>query len=351
MCCTVVQNVLWFTQEALRDRKEPGDVLMTSIWRTAGLYLLDVPECPIEIAKTVHILMGREPNPALLSSPVSQINQREAVVTDALQAISDTAQAVHQQGSQHAQQPQQQQPTQGSSVAVMQHCSVSASIAQQVQSAQQESADLLVTVLQRVGQSGLLQQHQHLQPEFLCTLGAVMTPVVTQLVQQKHALMQSGDALMQRIKAIESRVVDVHKRQLSDAAFAPLMAVAMAQLSQQVYGLGKYLAASYKYAKPLAGAGPLSPLSKPKMPENSPQRRQQQRHVTADRAAKRQLMDAGERLGNQQGSASASGQPAHPALVGAQATMSMNMGRQVVQPGKDGEVQWVSWKGRCVASA
>ncbi len=45
LCCKI--------QEALRNNGQPDDVLLTSIWRLAGQVLLDVPDCPVQLAQGV----------------------------------------------------------------------------------------------------------------------------------------------------------------------------------------------------------------------------------------------------------------------------------------------------------
>ncbi len=78
-------------QEALRNNGQPGDML-TSIWGLAGQVLLDVPDCPVQLAQAVYTLMGKDPPEHLLHSPVQEVSERQARTTEALEAISLTAQ-------------------------------------------------------------------------------------------------------------------------------------------------------------------------------------------------------------------------------------------------------------------
>jgi len=51
----------FLVQKALKNGKEPDDVLQSQIWRFAGQLLLDVPNCPVQLSYAVHSLMGTEP--------------------------------------------------------------------------------------------------------------------------------------------------------------------------------------------------------------------------------------------------------------------------------------------------
>ena len=56
--------------------------------------LLDVPDCPVQLAQAVYILMGKDPPEYLLNSPVRQVSERQARTAEALDAISLTAKTV-----------------------------------------------------------------------------------------------------------------------------------------------------------------------------------------------------------------------------------------------------------------
>ena len=107
-------NAQFFVQEALKNGKEPDDVLQSQIWRFAGQLLLDVPNCPVQLSQAVHSLMGTEPSAeGSVNSPVRQISERQAHACQALDAISPTAQTLRQQ--------QQSQPALQGSASGAQH--------------------------------------------------------------------------------------------------------------------------------------------------------------------------------------------------------------------------------------
>jgi hypothetical protein len=107
-------NSQFLVQEALKNGKEPDDVLQSQIWRFAGQLLLDVPNCPVQLSQAVHSLMGTEPSAqGSVNSPVRQINDRQAHARQALDAISLTAQTLRQQ--------QQSQPALQGSASGVQH--------------------------------------------------------------------------------------------------------------------------------------------------------------------------------------------------------------------------------------
>ncbi|KAL0028485.1 hypothetical protein WJX77_009441 [Trebouxia sp. C0004] len=107
----VVARLLEPVHEALKNGGEPDEVLQSQIWRFAGEILKEVPG-PVQVAEAVHTLMGRQPpiqDP--LNSPVQQVSERQARTSEALNAISQTAQAVRQQQqSQGAQQQRSADP-------------------------------------------------------------------------------------------------------------------------------------------------------------------------------------------------------------------------------------------------
>ena len=82
MAATWPSDAVTLLQEALHNQHEPGHVLSTAIWRLAGQLLLNVPDCPAQLAHAVHPLMGRDPPPALLGNPVQQVSDREAHTTE-----------------------------------------------------------------------------------------------------------------------------------------------------------------------------------------------------------------------------------------------------------------------------
>ena len=79
-------------QEALRTQKEPSTVLNSRIWKMAGQVLMDNPDCPVEVSRAVHALMGISLLEVPVGSPVSQANSRQARTAHALQGVSLAAQ-------------------------------------------------------------------------------------------------------------------------------------------------------------------------------------------------------------------------------------------------------------------
>ena len=96
-------------------------------------------------------------------------------------------------------------------------------------------------------------------PSVLEMIGAAMVPVVHTLLQQKAVLVQEKRSfeqtigqLQQQVQQQQTQLSSLHqvthtmrKQQVSDATFPPLIAVALAQVSQQLHVLGQFLAAGY----------------------------------------------------------------------------------------------------------
>lgn len=98
-----------YLQEALKSGKEPDDVLKTWIWRFAGELLLEIPDCPVQLAAAVHTLMGRDPHlQESLNGAVQPVSERQIHTRQALDAIMSTAQTMRQQQLSQAMQQQQQ---------------------------------------------------------------------------------------------------------------------------------------------------------------------------------------------------------------------------------------------------
>lgn len=354
-------------------------MLFTSIWRLAGQLLLDVPDCPVQLAEAVHTLMGRDPPPALLGSPVQQVSDREAHTTEALDAISRTALTVRQQQLSHDQQQQaagqqaaltgqasaqqqanQQQahsqaPLTGGPVAqqpALQAQQRVPSLEELAQQTRQDCTDILSSAMKHLADSGITQ----IVPDapVLQMIGAAMTPVVHTLLQQQSMrvhqsqqqvgqLQQQVDELQTQLTSVQQEVHTVRKQQVSDSTFPPLMAVALAQVTQQLHGLGRFLAAGYTAGKAGPAAGQVSPLS-PRPPLNTPQRKRLRCNEDTRAIAKKQLLQADARLtSNQQAGPSRPTQTAAAVL-----SRSISSGRVEVYPGKAGELRWTAWGGRYI---
>ncbi|DBB04013.1 TPA: hypothetical protein ACH3X1_013074 [Trebouxia sp. C0004] len=167
------------------------------------------------------------------------VNQNSAPHAEALEAISLTAQTVRQ----HQLAPASQQ------AAASAHPPGTASAATDSQSAQPEQ-DSAFQLLQSVMATVASSNEAAMAPEHapvLHMIGAVMAPVVQMLKdeQQKERAMHraSMDQLLQQNRQLSQQLDRVEQKIDSNAHFYPLMAVAMAQLSQQMHGLAQFLAA------------------------------------------------------------------------------------------------------------
>ena len=205
LCCKI--------QEALLNNGQPDDVLLTSIWRLAGQVLLDVPDCPVQLAQAVYTLMGKDPPEHLLNSLVRQVSARQARTAEALEAVSLTAQTVRQH--QLAQASQQ-------AIASAQPPST-ASAATDGQSAQPEQ-DSAFQLLQSVMATVASSNEAAMAPEHapvVHMIGAVMAPVVQMLKdeqQKEHAmhrasmdqLLQQNRQLSQQLDSVEQKLAPMH---------------------------------------------------------------------------------------------------------------------------------------------
>ena len=335
-------------QEALRNQQEPGDVLLTAIWRLAGQVLLDTPDCPVELASAVYTLMGQDPPDSMLQSPVHQVSDRQARTAEALQAVGDTALTVRQQqlapNAQQQRTVNQSNPQEGlgSSAAAEDHVLSVAEHGNEL-STQQQCLDIMMTVMHSLAQSDLSQLPLS-QGAVLQAIGSAMTPVVHCLLQQTSSLTQERNQLRQEVhqlshtlKDVQQEVHAIRKQQTSDASFAPLMAIALAQVSHLVHGLGQFLAAGSKPA-----TASTSPFSSPLKLLASPQLKQVQRRKAVQRVAQQQLQDTGTRLDDLQ-----PGQPRPDLSASAVLAGSIRSGRAEVYPGRNAEIVWTEWMGRC----
>ena len=339
-------------QEAMRNQQEPGDVLLTAIWRLAGQVLLDTPDCPVELASAVYTLMGQDPPDNMPLSPVHQVSDRQARTAEALQAVGDTALIVRQ----HQLAPDAQQQRMVSQIDPQDVLGSSAAAEDPVlsvaehgneQSTQRQCVDIMTTVMRSLAQSDLSQLPRS-QGAVLQAIGSAMTPVVHCLLQQTSLLTQERNQLRQGVRQLSHTLKDVQqevhairKQQTSDASFAPLMAVALAQVSHLVHGLGQFLAAGSKPATASA-----SPFSSPLKLLASPQLKQVQRRKAAQRVAQQQLQDTETRLDDLQ-----PGQPRPDLSAGAVLAGSIRAGRAEVYPGRNAEIVWTDWMGRCTYCA
>ena len=91
----------------MKSGKEPDDVLHSQIWRFAGEVLLEVPDCPVQLAEAVHSVMGRGPLPQdSVNSTGQQLSERQTHTRQAMDAIMQTALTMRQQQQSQAAQQQ-----------------------------------------------------------------------------------------------------------------------------------------------------------------------------------------------------------------------------------------------------
>jgi len=336
LCCKI--------QEALRNNGQPDDVLLTSIWRLAGQVLLDVPDCPVQLAQAVYTLMGKDPPEHLLNSPVRQVSERQARTAEALEAISLTAQTVRQ----HQLAQASQQAAANAANAQPPSTASAATDSQSAQPEQDSAFQLLHSVMATVASSNEAAMAPEHAP-VLHMIGAMMAPVVQMLKEQQKEHRASMDQLLQQNRQLSQQLDRVEQKIDSNAHFYPLMAVAMAQLSQQMHGLAQFLAAGFGSGR--AKAGQLSPGAAPSVqqPVNTPQRKKMRKADDARHVARKQVLAVDERLDEQGPSA---GPVQAPTVLGQRQTAAAVLtgpianGVQTVYPGKAGEELWVTWRGR-----
>lgn len=306
----------------MKNGGEPDEVLQSQIWRFAGEILKEVPG-PVQVAEAVHTLMGRQPpiqDP--LNSPVQQVSERQARTSEALNAISQTAQAVRQQQQSQGAQQQRSADPQSSNFAsqVLQrpHQELQVDIAQQMQAAMATAAcsdDAYLSAEQRSMRQMAVQMAT-----------ACMAPVLQVMKQRDEAHQAEVRQLTATVASMSGQLQRMESKVDSNASFYPLMSLAMAQLSQQTHGLAQCLSASFRSGA--ANPGLNSPAASPRQPLATPQRKQLQRQDNARTKAKKQLLQA-------------QGQNAQPVL-----SRAVTSALRIVYPGSAGEVSWCSWQGR-----
>ena len=204
--------------------------------------------------------------------------------------------SLHQPAQQHANQSQEVRP----------------SLEELAQQTGKECTDIMSSTMKQLADSGITQVLPPSNPSVLHIIGAAMTPVVHGLLQQKAVLVHEKMDFQQRVGQLQQQVTQLQtqlssvqevmhtmrKQQMSDATFPPLMAIALAQCTQQLHGLARFLAAGHSSAKRGLAAGQFSPSSSPRAVINTPQRKQVQARQDARAIAKKQLEKAGQRLGS-----------------------------------------------------
>ena len=247
--------------------------------------------------------MGTEPPADAPGSPVSQVSQRQARTEQALNDIGTAA--AHQQS---------QPPVAFDSVA-------------EAQVIRMEACALLSTAMMSMS-----NQSQTLQPgqtDFTIA-AATIAPIALQLA--------NANSIIRDVQATRGKA----------ESFNALIAIALANQSQQIHGLAQFQAASVRSGAS-ATAGNLSqraPHAQPDQPLLSPERRQLARQTRQHKVAHKQTLQVQERLDN----LPVASRPIRPLTSTASAVMTghINDGVQTVYPGKRGELQWDRWEGRSV---
>ena len=145
-----------------------------------------------------------------------------------------------------------------------------------------------------------------------------------------------------------SVIRDVQATRGKAESFQALVAIALANQSQQIHGLAQFQAASFRSGTS-ATAGDLSqhaPHAKPAQPILSPERRQLARQAKQHKVAHKQTLQVQERLDSLPAASRPIGSESHNAS--AVLTGHIHDGVQTVYPGKRGELQWDRWEGRSV---
>ena len=189
--------------------------------------------------------------------------------------------------------------------------------------------------------------------------GALLTTVLRNMSNHSQTL-QPGQAdftiaaaniapiALQLAKA-HSIIRDVQATRGKAESFNALIAIALANQSQQIHGLAQFQAASVRSGTS-AAVGNLSQhaphVKQPAQPLLSPERRQLARQARQHKVAHKQTLQVQERLD----SLPAASRPIGPATITASAVLtgSIDDGVQTVYPGKRGELQWDRWEGRSV---
>ena len=295
-------NSQFLVQEALKNGKEPDDVLQSQIWRFAGQLLLHVPNCPVQLSQAVHSLMGTEPSAQdSVNSPVRQINDRQAHARHALDAISLTAQTLRQQ--------QQSQPALQGSASGVQHSNAFTAGAFQSWQQQQpqvnvfqqmQSALAALNPSATAGSSTPESSTMYHMASAMAT--AIMTPFLQILEQQQERQQERQQEerrwMLAQMERMDRRLQCIEGKLDSNASFYPLMALAMAQLSQQTHALAQYLTVGYR-----SSAAPLSPAASPRAAILTPDKKRLTRQANTRELAKKQVANVQQCM-DQQGQAS-----------------------------------------------
>lgn len=322
-------QIVYLLQEAIRKRQGPETVMLTHIWRLSGEILLDVPDCPVQLAEAVYSLMGKDP-PDPGTSPAQLSSERDARMRQALDGLSLTARTERERQQAQLAQPQAAIPS-SSNPEETPEPSVHLQHLQQLQRSsllQMEAAMAALMPTDPASQTPELKIMSQMAAAF-------MNPLLQMYKEQQQRDQAEVQRLSAKLARVEAKLDSIESKLDYNASFYPLVAVAMGSLTHQVHGLAQYLAANFRDGS--ARPAQLSPMSSPRKLATTPQRKVLQRQENARIQAKRQILEAKQKLSQQQ-------------EVGA---TSVNAGHgqtasrlRVVYPGSDGEPYWCEWKGR-----
>lgn len=282
-------------------------MLKTKIWVMAAQVLLDIDDCPVEITKAVHALMGVAAPERPVGSPVSQINQRQARTAQALQDISTAAEAAQSSLS-----AAQQLPTYDAQA--------------EAQRMQQEATQLMSAAMSTLSIHGQASTLRVGGCDYQLA-SAIMAPIIQQLAQANRT-QRRADAWMAKAE-----------RQMEKTeSFQALLSVAMVTQSQQLQGLARYQAANVRSSLASSASDGCKPVFQ--QPLTSPERRQVNKQNKADKRAFQQTQDMQQRVNTL---------PAAPHSVHQDADVLLGDicdGVMSAYPGHSGEPFWTAWSGK-----
>ncbi len=303
--------------------------------------MLSGPHSSLDLVKAVHVLMG-QPVPASQDalSPISRARNAQHH-TDAL-----LAEAANAAEAADACRP----------LAELQaDASVSATAPREADALFDQSMDILTRHMQRMG----------LQPELPGRLLA-SDPSVLPVAAAIAPLAQVVTSLQSELGGLRRGMTQLQAQLTSKDSFVPLAAIAITQLSQQVHGMQKMMAAMYQHSgqyshgsvRPVPPKGAKqaigSSIDAQPDPAASPARKQANKAQKSFDLARKQIRDAAERMPQAQaGPSHADALSAMPPSAAAVLGGPLHAGVQIVYPGRNGEPYWVTWNGRqvCYASS
>ena len=136
---------------------------------------------------------------------------------------------------------------------------------------------------------------------------AIMTSFLQFLEQQQERQQEDKRLMLAQMERMDRRLQSIKGKLDSNASFYPLMALAMAQLSQQTHALAQYLTVGYR-----SSAAPLSPAANRRAAILTPDMKRLTRQANACELAKKQVANVQQRMDQQDRPACLQ---AHPLMV------------------------------------